>query len=132
MGVVNNRIDIDALEKYSGGGGGGGGEYAPLKIIDKNDISHSADAYTEIPYTLPDDITKYHFAIISGRMLGDDYDFGIIVPISIFVDNKRIGAIEMASTTASIRSVALNATTNSLRITTGYEVTAGRITVHLI
>lgn len=25
MGVVNNRIDIDALEKSSGGGGGGGG-----------------------------------------------------------------------------------------------------------
>lgn len=25
MGVVNNRIDIDALAKSSGGGGGGGG-----------------------------------------------------------------------------------------------------------
>ena len=27
MGVVNNRIDIDALEKSSGGGGGGGGGF---------------------------------------------------------------------------------------------------------
>ena len=131
MGVVNNRIDIDALEK-SGGGGGGGGEYAPLKIIDKNDISHSAEGYTEIPYTLPDDITKYHFAIISGRMVQDDYDFGIIVPINTFIENRRIGAVEMVSTSAGIRSLALNATTELLRISTFYAVSAGRITVHLI
>lgn len=51
MGVVNNRIDIDALEKASGGGGGGGGLTLD-KIFDGSVVQGSSTEYTlTAPYT---------------------------------------------------------------------------------
>ena len=51
MGVVNNRIDIDALEKSSGGGGGGGALVIE-KIFTGTVAKGSTAAYTlENPYT---------------------------------------------------------------------------------
>ena len=51
MGVVNNRIDIDALEKSSGGGGGGGALVIE-KIFTGTVTKGSTTAYTlENPYT---------------------------------------------------------------------------------
>lgn len=51
MGVVNNRIDIDALEKSSGGGGGGGGLVFE-KIFTGTVTKGGSTAYTlENPYT---------------------------------------------------------------------------------
>ena len=105
---------------------------ATLKIIDKDDISYSASAYQEIPFTLPADITKYHFVIISGRLWADAWDFGIIVPINTFLDNKRIGAVEMFSAQGSTKVISFNATNNNLRVSTPDAVSAGRLTVYLI
>ena len=51
MGVVNNRIDIDALEKSSGGGGGGGALVIE-KIFTGTVTKGGSTAYTlENPYT---------------------------------------------------------------------------------
>lgn len=51
MGVVNNRIDIDALEKASGGGGGGGALVIE-KIFTGTVVKGGSTAYElENPYT---------------------------------------------------------------------------------
>lgn len=107
-----------------------------VNVITQTDIAISADNSIDIPFTLPD-ISNKHFAVISGRMYSDDWDFGMIVPISIFIGNKRIGIVEVASVTGNIKIIVVNASQVSgssynLRIGAYTQVTAGRITVDLI
>lgn len=56
MGVVNNRIDIDALEKSSGGGGGGGG--FTVDELWSGDLTNS---YVDITASLAHPISDYKF-----------------------------------------------------------------------
>lgn len=51
MGVVNNRIDIDALEKSSGGGGGGGGALTVEELWTGNLTTTATDYELDAPYT---------------------------------------------------------------------------------
>lgn len=56
MGVVNNRIDIDALEKASGGGGGGG-----EMTVDELWSGDLTNAYVNITESLAHPISDYKF-----------------------------------------------------------------------
>ena len=109
---------------------------APLKIIDVNDISYGQGEYQDIPFTPPADISKYHFAVISGRLFSDECDFGIVIPIETFIGNKRTGACEVISALSGIKTIIMNAYSDEgnyyFRVSTASAVSAGRITVHLI
>lgn len=68
MGVVNNRIDIDALEKSSGGGGG---EFTLDKIFDGNVVQGGSTAYTlTAPYT------DYKFLVVA-KVSGGNSEYGV-------------------------------------------------------
>ena len=56
MGVVNNRIDIDALERASGGGGGGG-----EMTVDELWTGDLTNAYLDITESLAHPISDYKF-----------------------------------------------------------------------
>lgn len=60
MGVVNNRIDIDALEKSSGGGGGGGGITVDVLWSGK-----TTSDYKDITEELAHPITDYKFLLVN-------------------------------------------------------------------
>lgn len=109
---------------------------APLKIIDVNDISYSQNEYQEIQFTPPADISKYHFAVISGRLWADECDFGIVLPIETFLGNKRTGVSEVVSTVGGVKTIIMNVHSEDgnyyFRVTTAAAVSAGRVTVHLI
>lgn len=51
MGVVNNRIDIDALERASGGGGGGGGALTVEELWTGNLTTTATDYELDAAYT---------------------------------------------------------------------------------
>lgn len=69
MGVVNNRIDIDALEKASGGGGGGG--FTLDKIFEG---SVTQGGTTE--YTLTAPYTDYKFLVVA-KVSGVNSEYGV-------------------------------------------------------
>lgn len=62
MGVVNNRIDIDALEKSSGGGGGGGGGGLTVDVLWSGNVTSS---YKDITEDLAHPITDYKFLLVN-------------------------------------------------------------------
>lgn len=67
MGVVNNRIDIDALEKSSGGGGG----FTLDKIFDDNVTQGGTEEYT-----LTAAYTDYKFLVVA-KVSGVNSEFGV-------------------------------------------------------
>lgn len=77
MGVVNNRIDIDALERSSGGGGG---------TIAGTEVIYSGDG-TTVTFTLPEgrNLTDYKLLEIIGKA-GTSYAAGF-VPASVLKSN---------------------------------------------
>lgn len=72
MGVVNNRIDIDALEKSSGGGGGG---FTMEKIFDGNVVQGSTTVYE-----LSTAYTEYTFLVATAPSAANP-DFGKIMVV---------------------------------------------------
>lgn len=68
MGVVNNRIDIDALERASSGGGG---EFTLDKIFEGSVVQGGT---TE--YTLTSAYTDYKFLVVS-KISGANSEFGV-------------------------------------------------------
>lgn len=80
MGVVNNRIDIDALERASSGGGGGGGSASGTEVI------YSGDG-TSVTFTLPEgrDLTDYKLLAIIGKA-GTSYAAGF-TPTAVLTDS---------------------------------------------
>lgn len=74
MGVVNNRIDIDALEKASGGGGGGG-VFTMEKIFDGNIVQGSSNVYE-----LSTAYTEYKFLVATAPSAANP-DFGKIMVV---------------------------------------------------
>ena len=69
MGVVNNRIDIDALEKSSGGGGGGG--FTLDKIFDGRVVQGGT-----AEYTLSAAYTDYKFLVVA-QVDGVNSSYGV-------------------------------------------------------
>lgn len=78
MGVVNNRIDIDALEKSSGGGGGGGGGLTMTKLWTGSLSTTEKDIKSE----LLDDYTGYTFLSAYYKDGSNNITPGNILPVS--------------------------------------------------
>lgn len=84
MGVVNNRIDIDALAKAGGGGGGGSFSTVPLYEGDGSNLA----------YTFPEGKTM------------DDYSFLVLV-------SKKSTDVGLAIVpTAALSATAINVAVN--------------------
>lgn len=79
MGVVNNRIDIDALERASSGGGGG-------VTTAGTEVIYSGDG-TMVTFTLPEgrNLTDYKLLEIIGKA-GTSYAAGF-VPASVLTSS---------------------------------------------
>lgn len=79
MGVVNNRIDIDALEKSSGGGGGGGGFTASKAYTSPQSGLEVSSEGTTVTFT--PEFTDYKFIL---------FEFGAFgKTTSVLVDKER-------------------------------------------
>ena len=98
MGVVNNRIDIDALEKSSGGGGGGDG----FTFDELFNGSVNLGATTE--YSLVHPYTDYKFICLV-TITGNNTTAGGIMPVA----NLSTGTYNSNGTgNSSVASIRLN------------------------
>ncbi len=77
MGVVNNRIDIDALAKSSGGGGGGGG--LTMTVLWTGSLSTTEK---DIASELLDDYTGYTFLSACYKDGSNNITPGNLLPVS--------------------------------------------------
>ena len=95
MGVVNNRIDIDALEKSSGGGGGGGG--LTLTTLWTGSLNTNEK---DIKSELLDDYTGYVFLTANYKDGSNNVTPGNILPVAAM--GAAVNLINMGSQLFSI------------------------------
>lgn len=96
MGVVNNRIDIDALERSGGGGGGG-------MTVDSLWSGNVTSDYVNIAGSLAHPITDYTFLTISQKN-GVNVLSGELLPVANMADGaNNVNTIYMGNTPVKIR-----------------------------
>lgn len=94
MGVVNNRIDIDALAKSSGGGAGGG---AVADILWQGNIT---DTYKDITEDLAAPIEDYAL-LTAVQALSNTVSAGGVLPVELMssasnnINTILIGSIQV-------------------------------------
>ena len=118
MGVVNNRIDIDALEKSSGGGGGGGGG-AVADILWQGNIT---DTYKDITEDLAAPIEDYAL-LTAAQVLSNTVSAGGVLPVELMSSaSNNINTILIGSMQVRLRlgdgtvSIASTTTQNGISL----------------
>ena len=79
MGVVNNRIDIDALEKSSGGGGG-----TTVDTLWNGSVTTTA---TSIKDALTHPISDYKMIMLYRIQGGSSCEGGVVIPVQTVGQN---------------------------------------------